>query len=421
MLCVTHDPSEPVRENETNATCEAGGSYEEVVKCSRCNFEISRTLVQIDPLGHKMNGTVEGTKKTYSCENGCGKTEVKYLVTVNYLYTDGSVAAEADVYEYDDNYMYTVNAVAVDGYVPSHDYVKGHILSAGKVINIYYSEVSVWDGTSISTSLSGSGTAEDPFLVQSGADLAYIAKVVNDAAATTANFKGQYFKMTKSIDLGGNALMIGSYSANKGFHGHFDGNNCVIKGINATQSLFGTLNNGSIKNISLYGKVNTTEKKGVAGLVSYITNSTVENVTNYVDVTGTQQVAGVVGWLENNALSSIKGCVNYGRIQATSYQIGGIAGFAKGTITDCVNFGDVSSSGSGYVGGIGGAAKDAKGSRSGCINYGNVSGTDYVGGCFGQITAVSTDCYSYGSVSCKGASYGDVVGSGATYLTYTKN
>ena len=420
-LCVEHIPAEPIKENEIHSTCEASGSYVSVVNCSVCGLEIGREAVTTDPLGHDMQGTVEGTVKTYACANGCGKSEVKYLITVNYLFLDGSIASEAEVLEYDDNGIYTVNAKAIEGYVASHTYVKVHILGEGDTVNIYYSEVDLWDGSSVSESLQGSGTEEDPYLISSGADLAYIAKVVNDAAASTANFKGQYFKMTKSIELGNNALLIGSYSGNKEFHGIFDGNNCSILGINGNQSLFGKLMNGQIKNLSTYGQVTTTEKKGVAGLVSYISNSTIENITNYVDVTGVQQVAGVVGWLENNAASSINNCVNYGNVVATSYQIGGIAGFAKGTIRNCTNFGDVSSSGSGYVGGVGGAAKDAKGSRSGCVNYGNVSGTDYVGGVFGQITATTTDCYNYGSATAtKGTNVGEVVGSGASYLTYAE-
>ena len=420
-LCVEHIPAEPVKANEIPATCEANGSYVSILNCSVCGLEISRETVVTDPLGHNMQGTVEGTKKTYNCANGCGKSEVKYLIIVNHLFLDGSLAAEAEMLEYDENGIYTVDAKAIDGYVASHAYVKVHILGEGDTLNIYYSEIDKWDGTSVSESLQGSGTAEDPYLIQSGADLAYVAKVVNDSAASTANFKGQYFKMTKSVDLDGKVLMIGGYTAGKVFHGFFDGNNCAIKGINGTQSLFGMLKDGYIKNLSTYGQVTTTEKKGVAGLVSYISGSTVENVTNYVNVTGIQQVAGVVGWLENTTAASIINCVNYGNVVATSYQIGGIAGFAKGNISGCVNFGDVSSSGSGYVGGIGGAAKDAKGSRSDCVNYGNVIGTDYVGGCFGQITKATSNCYSYGSASTtKGTNVGEVVGSGASYLTYAE-
>ena len=240
------------------------------------------------------------------------------------------------------------------------------------------------------------------------------------SSANADVLKGVYFIMTKSIDIGGHELLIGSYSAEKAFHGYFDGDHHAIKGINGSQSLFGILKDGYIKSLSLYGQVTTSELKGVAGLVSYISNATVENVTNYVNVTGIQQAAGIVGWLENSAASSVINCVNYGTIKATSYQIGGIAGFAKGNISGCVNFGNVSSSGSGYVGGIGGSSKDAKGTRSDCVNYGSISGTDYVGGAFGLINKATNDCYSYGTVTSGGKNVGDVVGGGESYLVYAE-
>ena len=334
--------------------------------------------------------------------------------------------AELSITKYtksNDDGICIVTSPSVDGYVAEYDYFILSTIHDNLNKTVYYSTVDVWDGKSVSSSLQGSGTAEDPFLIQSGADLAYVAKVVNEASAGTTNFNGQYFKMTKSIDLNGKELKIGGYTAGTEFHGYFDGNNCSIRGINATQSLFGMLKNGYIKNLSTYGTVTTTEKKGVAGLVSYMTGATVENITNYVNVTGIQQVAGVVGWLENNTTTFAKNCVNYGTVYATSYQIGGIAGFAKGTLADCTNFGDVTSTASGYVGGIGGAAKDAKGSRSNCVNYGNISAKSYIGGCFGQITATTTNCYSYGTVklvSGSDANIGEVVGSGANYLTYTE-
>ncbi len=47
-----HTPGEPVRENEIPATCEAGGTYEEVVKCSVCGEELSRTPRTTAALGH---------------------------------------------------------------------------------------------------------------------------------------------------------------------------------------------------------------------------------------------------------------------------------------------------------------------------------------------------------------------------------
>ena len=423
-----------------SATCTEAG-LTEGKKCSVCGVT---TLAQneVPALGHDYSVIGEWSEDnstctlTKTCANDAAHNAVETVtvssvtlnvtatkVTFTYTASTQTKIVEADVTL--DNSIATINAPAIAGRVASHDYVKFgfHDAAATYTFTIYYSEVDVWDGVSVSTSLQGSGTAEDPYLVQSGADLAYIAKVVNDSTAKTANFQGQYFKMTKSIDLNGNELMIGGYTAGKEFHGYFDGNNCAIKGINAKQSLFGMLKSGYIKNLSTYGTVTTTEKKGVAGLVSYMSGATVENITNYVNVTGVQQAAGVVGWLENNTSSFIKNCVNYGTVYATSYQIGGIAGFAKGSISDCTNFGDVTSTGSGYVGGIGGAAKDAKGSRSNCVNYGNISAKSYIGGCFGQITTTTTNCYSYGTVklvSGSDANIGEVVGSGASHLKYTE-
>ena len=77
--------------------------------------------------------------------------------------------------------------------------------------------------------------------------------------------------------------------------------------------------------------------------------------------------------------------------------------------------------GNGGNGGVGGAGLNAKGSRSDCVNYGNISGTDYVGGCFGQINKTTTDCYNYGTAKTvtTGKNIGEVVGNGANYLTYT--
>ena len=47
-----HTPGTAVQENVVNATCKAAGSYDEVVKCSSCGNEISRTQKVIEKLAH---------------------------------------------------------------------------------------------------------------------------------------------------------------------------------------------------------------------------------------------------------------------------------------------------------------------------------------------------------------------------------
>ena len=47
-----HTPGEPIEENRNEATCLVDGSYEKVVKCSACGFEMSRETVAIKAPGH---------------------------------------------------------------------------------------------------------------------------------------------------------------------------------------------------------------------------------------------------------------------------------------------------------------------------------------------------------------------------------
>ena len=47
-----HTPGVTARENETAATCTADGGYDEVVYCTQCPAELSRTHVTLNALGH---------------------------------------------------------------------------------------------------------------------------------------------------------------------------------------------------------------------------------------------------------------------------------------------------------------------------------------------------------------------------------
>ena len=49
-----HTPDEAVKENEIPATCETAGSYDSVVYCAVCDYEISREAVVTDALGHNI-------------------------------------------------------------------------------------------------------------------------------------------------------------------------------------------------------------------------------------------------------------------------------------------------------------------------------------------------------------------------------
>ncbi len=270
----------------------------------------------------------------------------------------------------------TINAPAMAGLVPSHDYVKlGENEEA--TFTFYYSELSAaWDGTA-SESLIGSGTAEDPYLIQSAEDLAYID--VNMTA--TENFKGVYFKLTKSIDLGGKSMKIGEYPGWNGritFCGIFDGNNCSIRNLNMTES-----------------------GKG-AGLFSVV-KGTVKNLTVYGSVKGDDAMTGgIVGWLYkqyDEDTATLENCASYVKVISTgATETGGMVGTCqKGTITNCQNYGDVIG-----VKGVGGVAGYASNTITNSHNFGLIAGSESFNGIYGAAhssgTPTVTDCNNYGTI-----------------------
>ncbi|MBP3605845.1 MAG: leucine-rich repeat protein [Clostridia bacterium] len=64
----THTPNSAVRENEIAATCAADGSYDEVVYCSECGEEISRTSKTTEKLLHTPSEWIIDTEATCKAE-----------------------------------------------------------------------------------------------------------------------------------------------------------------------------------------------------------------------------------------------------------------------------------------------------------------------------------------------------------------
>ena len=107
-----HKASDPVRENETAAGCESAGSYEEVVYCSTCGEEMTRTSGTTAALGHDW-GEWEVIEAA-SCQPGlerricrrCEKTEERTIdATAEHDYIETDETYEE---EYEEN-GYTVN------------------------------------------------------------------------------------------------------------------------------------------------------------------------------------------------------------------------------------------------------------------------------------------------------------------------
>lgn len=152
-------------------------------------------------------------------------------------------------------------------------------------------------GTSNKVWTEGDGTAENPYIIKTTAQLQLLA----DTANVLDNEK--YFKLDADIDWGRSI---------PNFQGTFDSNNHTVK---ATGSLF-IANNGTIKNLIIS---NTSTNANFANVnESY---GTVENCVNNSAISGTGYVGGIV----NGNYGNITNCTNNGAVTDTSY-VGDVVG-----------------------------------------------------------------------------------------------
>ena len=223
--------------------------------------------------------------------------------------------------------------------------------------------------------------------------------------------------LTADINLAGIAFTpIGT--TDLPYKGVFDGANKSITGltVNTTGTLvnsgmFGTVQAGTIKNLTVSGTVTSATNgsyKGrdyvsvyTGGIVGYLKSGTVTNCVSNVTVTGqkSEYVGGVVGGCYY--VEEISNCTNNGSV--TGRYAGGIVGYAYGPVKNCKNTGTVFSSLS-AAGGIAAVAKiNAK--ISNCTNSGNVTlETDnstslYLGGICAYIEKVNTGIKTTTSVT----------------------
>ncbi|MCD8312513.1 MAG: arabinogalactan endo-1,4-beta-galactosidase, partial [Firmicutes bacterium] len=78
-----HTAGETVIENSVAATCATDGSYDEVVYCTVCNAEVSRTTVTVSKTGHTGGETVIENEVAATCTTDGSYDEVVYCTVCN--------------------------------------------------------------------------------------------------------------------------------------------------------------------------------------------------------------------------------------------------------------------------------------------------------------------------------------------------
>lgn len=235
-----------------------------------------------------------------------------------------------------------------------------------------------WNGETVSESLSGEGTEESPYLISSGADLAYLSSSVNGGN----NYSGKYIVLTKNVNMNFKTWTSIGKTSDKVFSGIFDGKNFAIE--NVTNAFIEYASGATVKNLTLSVKIQ--KAAAVGGLISVTkgTACTVENITVKGSISGgAANVAAIVG--SATIATTIRNCKNYAEVTNTTNFTAGILGSSGAVviIDSCENYGTINSKGT-FIGGIAGLPRKAEGSYViNCKNFGNVTGSAQVGGIAG--------------------------------------
>ena len=286
--------------------------------------------------------------------------------------------------------------------------------------------------------LDGSGTQEDPYLIDDEIDLFFVAHMVN---INNPSFENKYYLQTADIDLSqfSNWTPIGWETA---FSGYYDGGGHTISNLNIdinimncdntlfpdrapTIGLFGWVS-GIISNmdltggtISIYGYWRSANVGSIAG---YLDGGNIQNCNSSVDMIGNVysdsdflgpelNFGGIVGYMDD--YTEVRNCDNSGTISATGHtvRIGGIVGDAyKAAINNCINSGPLSVSSSEVynlrIGGV--AARVEATDFSSCNNFGSIivlgaqENSRIVGGIVAELmkyTSTLTDCANAGDIT----------------------
>lgn len=307
------------------------------------------------------------------------------------------------------------------------------------------------DITGIIQVLTGNGTIESPYIIDSIEGLVSLSKKIDEGHS----IRGAHFKLAKDLDFNDDSSYLDSsntrygdingdgkieamkkeLTTGKGFNpmgntdlynakftGVFDGNGKEIKNLyihdNTKETgLFARCEYATIKNLGISGEISGGGSVGaivgVATQVEFINCYSNANIisdpelqTSYIS---RNHAGGIVGYSEYD--STINRCYNVGTVYSTNSQeytySGGISGYSSGTkFDDCYNIGNITAKGIDFThaGGISGEG----GEFNGCYNAGAITAQKIpsensvgftAGGISGGASYHIYNCYNTGNIT----------------------
>lgn len=280
-----------------------------------------------------------------------------------------------------------------------------------------------------SSSLSGEGSANSPYLIQSGNDLGYLAGVME---IEPESVKGKFFKVANDIDLssyyfspigsetnpfvayfdGGNFtisnMKIYSTSSYQAMFAHIDSDGEIssfiknvklesvdVAGLGYTAGLVAKMSNGSITSSSVSGQI-VSNLGIIGGIVASLENGNIE--LSNANITAVSSKSGYVGGIVGNMKDGqVRDCKAEGTLYAGGNYLGGIAGGYRGGLIK-ESFADVTLQGNEYVGGVVGAIGGSATALQYCGATGSINTTavENVGGVAGAVQTTSNilNCFA---------------------------
>ena len=210
---------------------------------------------------------------------------------------------------------------------------------------------STWSGEVADSFAGGDGTEQNPYQISSAAELAYLAKVVNNQTSAP---EYKYYQLTDNIGLKYDEWTpIGVFDyVNQYFYGSFDGNGYTISDLSISQTnagnigLFGYTKDSEIKNLTLLGEVTnitSTSALNIGELIGFSDNTNIQDCSvkyvNISNVTASDTEYSNIGCIAGKTNGGeIKGCSAEESniiVKSGSFNMGIICGSSASNISDC--------------------------------------------------------------------------------------
>ncbi len=260
---------------------------------------------------------------------------------------------------------------------------------------------SIFNAATLAQKFTGSGTLEDPYVIESAENLKYLIEANN-------NFRYNYFSLETDITIQDDFSWtpIGTSPEEKdqmySFSGKFNGNGHTIKGElknsthNTNISLFNRTNGATISNLNVHLNITNTECNLIGGIIAnasktVITNCHYNGNIKAGSITNDTYIGGIIADAQMNC--QITQCTSRGNIiQNTECTqaytcLGGLVGKTTSdiVISQCNNYANIKggiydSNNCNNLGGIIGKISSREnniGQIEECINYGEIYGGSF--------------------------------------------